>query len=249
MPYTKRFKGTLYSPAWLRQEYLDKGRSSQDIAEELRTDASAVLRRLHRYGIPTRSYSEAQKLVPSPGSSAPRPKKNKDTLHSFEWLQAHYVERDMNASEIARLLQCSVPSVISALKKFGFEVKPILVAKRGRGRKPKTVLPDPCAACGGPACEINHIDRNHNNDRDSNHEALCERCHKRQHRIEELLALQKLIESGYSVLDLHEEARQILLDKPTERDQRWVMGVLRNVSPERQALQDRIKARGSARTR
>jgi len=216
LPYTKRFKDTLYSPSWLREQYLDRQRSAKDIAAELRTDASAVIKRLKCYGIPTRSIKEASRLAPGSqgkGSASPRPRKNQDTLHHYEWLHAHYVERDMNSSEIARLLQCSVPSVIAALKKFGFELKDITSAKKGRPRKVKRALTDPCVVCGDTAREINHIDRNHDNDSASNREPLCEACHKRQHRVEELLALQKLLEQGYPMTQLHSEARQVLLER------------------------------------
>lgn len=66
------------------------------------------------------------------GSHAPRPKKNRDTLHNEEWLRTKYLDEQLNASEIARLLSCSAPSVAWALRKFGIPRRTMAEGKRGR---------------------------------------------------------------------------------------------------------------------
>ncbi len=63
---------------------------------------------------------------------APRPKKNKDTLHNEEWLRHHYLDLDMNAAELGRMLGCSRNSVHWALEKFGLPRRTLSEAKKGR---------------------------------------------------------------------------------------------------------------------
>lgn len=81
----------------------------------------------HCMGVATVGHLPAER-----GSSAPRPRKNRDTLHNEAWLRGKYVDEGLNANEIARLLGCSGPSVIWALDKFGIERKSVSEAKRGR---------------------------------------------------------------------------------------------------------------------
>lgn len=57
------------------------------------------------------------------GSSAPRPKKNKDTLHNEEWLRWAYLAEDRSLTEIADLLDCTKPSVRFALRKFKIPIR------------------------------------------------------------------------------------------------------------------------------
>lgn len=65
------------------------------------------------------------------GSRAPRPKKNRNTLHNEPWLRARYLDDRMSAPAIAQLLDCSVPSVLWALRKFGIPTRSISEAKLG----------------------------------------------------------------------------------------------------------------------
>jgi transposase-like protein len=168
------------------------------------------------------------------GSNAPRPKKNRETLHNEKWLRRHYIDQDMTASDIARLLGCAVPSVIWALNKFGIKVKGISAAKKGKP-VPKRRVPDSvackttlmnrahermegtpkrCCVCGSPKrVEPNHKDRDIRNTAKSNLEWLCASCHRRQHRLEEGLALCILVEQGYPILDLYRQARHLALEK------------------------------------
>ncbi len=72
---------------------------------------------------------------PSPGghgSNAPRPKKNKDTLHNEAWLRQKYLDEKLSTTDIARLCDCSVPTVWWALRKFGIEARAMSEAKTGR---------------------------------------------------------------------------------------------------------------------
>ncbi len=234
MPYTKKFAETLYNPAWLADEYVGKQRSAADLAKEIGTDASAVLRRLQRYGIPVRSNSEAQLLTPHGGSHAPRPRKAKDTLHNEGWLRERYEKEGFNASEIARLVGVEPPSVFGALRKFGIEVKTRSGAKKGKpnpnrrvplntackstlmNRANEVCPPGPCGVCGGPGA-VHHIDRNRKNVSPSNLERLCSLCHGRQHRLEGMVAI-KVLRRKFEVptLVLHLAVREALGVCPTD---------------------------------
>lgn len=63
---------------------------------------------------------------------APRPRKNKDTLHREEWLRAKYLDERLSANDIARLLECSQPSVLFALRKFSIPIRNRSESKKGR---------------------------------------------------------------------------------------------------------------------
>ena len=63
---------------------------------------------------------------------APRPRKNKDTLHREEWLRAKYLDERLSANDIAVLLGCSQPTVLFALRKFSIPVRNRSESKKGR---------------------------------------------------------------------------------------------------------------------
>lgn len=68
-------------------------------------------------------------------SHAPRPRKNRETLHNEDWLREHYLLRMMSIGDIAALLGCSKPSVSWALRKFGIQARSISDGKRGKPNK------------------------------------------------------------------------------------------------------------------
>lgn len=224
MPYTKKYEKTLYNRDWLYDRYIKRKMTADAIAKEIGCSPSAIPKRLKIFKIRIRTISEVQKLAPHPGSHAPRPKKNKDTLHNELWLRKAY--KNKNASDIAKELNCGVPSVISALKKFGIKTKSISEAKKGRSSRLKGVIdPDacsnttlgrrahsacaegPCLVCGSfKRSIVNHIDRNRKNNNPNNLERLCHRCHARHHRIEGQIALKLLIkDSGITRLKIHKK--------------------------------------------
>ena len=63
---------------------------------------------------------------------APRPRKNKDTLHREEWLRSRYIDERLSANDIAALLGCSQPSVLFALRKFSIPIRNRSESKKGR---------------------------------------------------------------------------------------------------------------------
>lgn len=73
-----------------------------------------------------------QSLNPHTGSHAPRPRKNMDTLHNEAWLRAKYLDERLATTDIAKMLECSAPSVLWALRKFGIPSRDKSDAKKGR---------------------------------------------------------------------------------------------------------------------
>lgn len=99
------------------------------------------------------------------GSHAPRPKKNRDTVHNEAWLRARYLDDRMTMEQIAKLTNCATPSIASALRKFGIpsrtaaesmprKVRPRGPIRGGLSLAEYQVLHDAqaglCAACGKP---------------------------------------------------------------------------------------------------
>lgn len=229
MPYTKKYEKTLYNRDWLYDRYVKRKMTADAIAKEIGCSPSAIPKRLKKFKIRIRTLSEVQKLAPHPGSHAPRPKKNKDTLHNELWLRKAY--KNKNASDIAKELNCGVPSVISALRKFGIKTKNISEAKKGRPSIMKGVIdPDacssttlgrrareaceegPCLICGSiEKSAINHIDRKRKNNNPDNLERLCATHHRLQHHFEYVIASSLLFKNTkLTWLDIHRKVRKKL---------------------------------------
>lgn len=75
---------------------------------------------------------------PHTGSHAPRPKKNRDTLHNEAWLRQKYLDERASTTDIGKFLGCSAPTVVWALRKFGIPVRSISEAKVGQPSHPWT---------------------------------------------------------------------------------------------------------------
>ena len=67
-----------------------------------------------------------------PGSHAPRPRQNQDTLHNEAWLRARYIDELLSMDQIAAQLGCSKQSVQWALRKFQIQIRDRSAAKLGR---------------------------------------------------------------------------------------------------------------------
>lgn len=245
MPYNPQFEKTLYNPKWLRDQYLVQLKSCLEIAKTLGTSTGVVTSNLRKHNIRLRTLSEAQRC-----SVTDRTKFYKE-LHNFEWLKNQY--KDHNASEIARLVGCSVQSVFFALDKFGIPRKTMSSAKKGRSRSclfgdglsrstlcnraNMTCPPGPCAICGNIKLpNVHHIDWDRSNNSIENLERLCNDCHLKHHRFEDLVLskiykrktgktltltsegkLLAIAELGLSQHKLYKRARALLLVKLTKK--------------------------------
>jgi len=242
MPYTKKYRDTLYNREWLYQKYAVEDRNAAQVAALIGCNLSAVLGRLRKFGIPTKDGSEAQKLAKfDRGSSAPRPRgKFLRTTQNPEWLRDKYTDKGLSLVAIGKLAGCSAASVSQALDKFGIERQSRSLARKthkkgnemvspsafGSRKDPSEmteahwrrlsrslVPPGPCAVCGKDGTDVNHKDRDFRNNGLGNLEMLCKRCHVQQHSDEAMVAFKQLKELGVPFMTTYEEARVNLLKK------------------------------------
>lgn len=104
---------------WLRVQYIERGRSMDDIAREVKCHETSVLGALKRHGIQSRPVSAR--------ISRPFP-----LLYDMEWLTHEYVDRTRTCTEIAQQLGCSTPTVHYALKRYGIHTRPAKVRSNSR---------------------------------------------------------------------------------------------------------------------
>ncbi len=107
----------LHDEQWIRNKYLTERLNQRQIAELLNCTHNAVQKALQRFNIETRPQENF------PGSNAPRPRKNLDTLHNEEWLIDQYVTQNKPANQIATELGVSHPTVFWALEKFEIPIR------------------------------------------------------------------------------------------------------------------------------
>ena len=93
---------------WLREQYVERERTTTDIADELGCGAKTVQRWLKKHGIETRK----------PGPQCPD-----ERLKDADWLRGQYVERERTSYDIADELECSSTAVWSWLKEHGIETR------------------------------------------------------------------------------------------------------------------------------
>ncbi|ABB77934.1 hypothetical protein [environmental halophage 1 AAJ-2005] len=92
---------------WLRNEYIDKKRSTTEIAAELNISPPTVSRWLHRHEIESRGRGEAQ----TDGQTGP--------LRNESWLHRQYVECQRSQIDIAGELGVSQVTVSKWLDRHG----------------------------------------------------------------------------------------------------------------------------------
>lgn len=96
---------------WLYQEYIEKEKSTTDIANELNISSNSVTKWLNKHGIKTRNRSE-QSLN----------SETLDHLQDKEWLEEKYVEENLTTVEISNKINCSDSTVRDWLRKHDIEV-------------------------------------------------------------------------------------------------------------------------------
>ncbi len=118
-----------------------------------------------------RCHMLARVPIANPGSNAPRPKGNWDTLHNEAWLRARYLDDRLGLSQIAALVGVKKPTVQWAMRKFdiptrsGGEGRTALFDLLGRRVVAKAEMVaaygGACACCGEKELvflSLDHID-------------------------------------------------------------------------------------------
>jgi uncharacterized protein YjcR len=100
--------GELTDGEWLREEYVEKERTTVDIADECGCASSTVAKWLRRHRIETRSRGD-----PTPGD-----------LIDEGWLREEYVEKERTTRDIADECGCAFSTVGDWLRRHGIKIRP-----------------------------------------------------------------------------------------------------------------------------
>lgn len=95
---------------WLREQYVDKRNSTEEIAESQGITSTTVQRWLKEYGIPRRNQSEAQI-------------KEKKKVHDEYWLRNQYIENRRSMKDIADEVGMTPSGVKKWVDRFDIETR------------------------------------------------------------------------------------------------------------------------------
>lgn len=98
---------------WLETEYVDKQRSSPDIADQLNVTADKVTTWMKRHGIERLDISKAV-IISKSGEAS-------EYLTDPDWLQMEYSEKGRSSGQIAEQLGVVSTTVLDALERHGIE--------------------------------------------------------------------------------------------------------------------------------
>lgn len=98
-----------HNEAWLREQYVDKRRTTTDMAEECDVTPTAISDWLARHGIETRNQQDAQK-PDKPYADA-------------DWLREEYVEKRRSMKDIGEECDVSPPVILKWLRRYDIETR------------------------------------------------------------------------------------------------------------------------------
>lgn len=108
MPYQLKYRDTLYSEEWVREQYLEKGKSTVEIAKEIDCNRTAVNGALKKFGITARGKISKY-----------------DLLRDKEWLKKKYVDEQLTLEEIAEITGSTRGNVGCHLNTMGITLRSI----------------------------------------------------------------------------------------------------------------------------
>jgi len=112
---TDEQKEKLNDKKWLVENYVSKGRSTCEIAEELDCSRQPVQNALEYFDIETRDPNW-EGYDPEPGEQSDLPE-----LYDEKWVRREYVEKDRRLEDIANDLGCSIAPVSYAVSRFNIK--------------------------------------------------------------------------------------------------------------------------------
>ena len=110
---------------WLREQYLDKGKSPRQIAEEYGYGSTTIDTWLKKHDIPKRSH----------GAAVAKAKKPDAPYADESWLKEHYIEKEKSISQIAEEVGVSRGSIEYWLDKYCIETRPPGWKTAGQNKK------------------------------------------------------------------------------------------------------------------
>ena len=106
MPYQLKYKDTLYNEEWVREQYLEKGKSTVEVAKEIGCDRTAVNGALKKFGIIARGRISKYEL-----------------LRDKEWLKKKYVDEKLTLRDIAKLSDSTIGNIKCHLETMGLFIR------------------------------------------------------------------------------------------------------------------------------
>jgi len=103
----------LQDETWLREQYVDEGKSTFEIAEELDLGSQTVTNWLHNHDIEIRDAKDR--------AQTERSSSKDKRLDDAEWLREQYEDNGLSMSEIARETSVSPPAIKYRLDEYGIE--------------------------------------------------------------------------------------------------------------------------------
>jgi len=102
--------GRVTDGQWLREQYEDKYRTVEDIADECGCGYHTVRRKLREHDIDIRSPGSLERRIPD------------ERLADAEWLREQYIENNHSMADISEMCDCCEKSVSKWIHKHGIEV-------------------------------------------------------------------------------------------------------------------------------
>ena len=109
---SKRAEEKLSDESWLREQYIERSRSTVEIADEFNTTSGTVCNRLRDHDIEVRGVSESR-----------LPEGAEERLSDEAWLQEQYVKQDKSVTSIADELNITSGTVRRWLRQHDIELR------------------------------------------------------------------------------------------------------------------------------
>ena len=119
--------GLFENKDWLYQKYLVEELSTIQIAELCKCGKRTISRRMKRFNIKIRTFSEAQNIAKK--SRAPRHSEDRPYKHK-SWLQQKYLKEKLSLSQIGELCKVDQVTIHNWMKKFGIKIRTLSDANK-----------------------------------------------------------------------------------------------------------------------
>ncbi len=108
---------------WLKEQYCQNCLSTVKIAKMVKTSTSVIQYWMSKYGIASRSLSEARQEAKKRGDLT-RPFVETEIYHNEEWLREHYLNQHLTQEQMGKLAGCSASNIHRWMKRYNITTRP-----------------------------------------------------------------------------------------------------------------------------